>query len=208
MLFRSEDALFRLDTIRFAADMDILRAPRHKPLFEGILNFKEKLGEAVDFFRNLSGDAAGAFAGEKKAPSDQRTTGKIYSDLATQEEILLFYLRGEIQKLGTHLDEGQRAALDAVCGKMERAVKMARGIGGCGEGNTVAEEANGKPDSAASEEVSGGPDNDAVKEAAEKPGSTVARLLREAYDGMDEQARLLGAYGGAVRYPQRMCFSG
>ncbi len=198
--YRLEDALFRLDTIRFAADMDILRAPRHKPLFEGILNFKEKLGEAVDFFRNLSGDAAGAFAGEKKAPSDQRTTGKIYSDLATQEEILLFYLRGEIQKLGTHLDEGQRAALDAVCGKMERAVKMARGIGGCGEGNTVAEEANGKPDSAASEEVSGGPDNDAVKEAAEKPGSTVARLLREAYDGMDEQARLLGAYGGAVRY--------
>ncbi|MBD5471685.1 MAG: helix-turn-helix transcriptional regulator [Lachnospiraceae bacterium] len=122
-----EDIVFRMETILFAADMDILRAPQHKQLFDGISNFKEKLDEAAEFFRNLSGEAPGTIVGMKKGSEIKRTAEKMYSDLAVQEGILLFYLKGEIQKLGNaHLDEGQKAALNAVCNKMDRAVRLAR----------------------------------------------------------------------------------
>lgn len=122
-----EDAVFRMETIQFAADMDILRAPQHRQLFDGISNFKGKLGEAAEFFRNMSGNATGTIAGVKKDSEIERTAEKMYSDLAVQEGILLFYLKGEIQKLGdAHLDEGQKAALNAVCSKMDRIVRMAR----------------------------------------------------------------------------------
>ena len=122
-----EDTVFRIETILFAADIDILRAPQDIQLFDSILNFKEKLGEAAEFFRNLSGDAAGTIMSVKKGSEIKHTTQKMYSDLASQEGILLFCLKGEIQKLGNeHLDEGQKMTLNAVCRKMDRAVKMAR----------------------------------------------------------------------------------
>ena len=122
-----EDTMFRVETILFAADMDILRAPQHRQFFDGISNFKEKLGEAADFFRNLSVDAPGTIVGMKKDSEIKRTVEKMYSDLAVQEGILLFYLKGEIQKLGNaHLDERQKEALNAVSSKIDRAVRMAR----------------------------------------------------------------------------------
>ena len=237
-----EDALFRLDTVLFAADMDMLRAPQHRQLFDGISDFREKLGVAVEFFRNLSGEAAGAFRetagtigetvrtvgeaagtigeaartigetagtvgeaagtigetagtigeaagtigeadgtigetagtvreadavfrGAEKGSERKRTMGKMYSDLAEQEGILLFYLKGEIQKLGdAHLEEEQKAALNDVCARMHRAVKMARGASDREEGNEIAE------------------------------------LLRGAYEDMSAVAERLGVYGSAVRY--------
>lgn len=135
-----EDALFRLDTILFAADMDMLRAPQHRQLFDGISDFREKLSGAVEFFRNLSGDAAGVFGDAKRGSERKRTTGKMYSDLAAQEEILLFYLKGEIQKLGNaRLDEEQKAALNDICGRMGRAVKLARSTADGKDGSEIAE---------------------------------------------------------------------
>ncbi|HBA51307.1 MAG TPA: hypothetical protein DCZ91_26610 [Lachnospiraceae bacterium] len=174
-----EDALFRLDTVLFAADMDMLRAPQHRQLFDGISDFREKLGVAVEFFRNLSGEAAGAFRetagtvretaaafrGAEKGSERKRTMGKMYSDLAEQEGILLFYLKGEIQKLGdAHLEEEQKAALNDICARMDRAVKMARGASDREEGNEIAE------------------------------------LLSGAYEDMSVVAERLGVYGSAVRY--------
>ena len=216
-----EDALFRLDTVLFAADMDMLRAPQHRQLFDGISDFREKLGVAVEFFRNLSGEAAGAFRetvgtigetagtvgeaagtigeaartigeaagtigeaagtigetagtvretatafrGAEKGSERKRTMGKMYSDLAQQEGILLFYLKGEIQKLGdAHLEEEQKAALNDVCARMDKAVKMARGASDREEENEIAE------------------------------------LLSGAYEDMSVVAERLGVYGSAVRY--------
>ena len=122
-----EDTVFRIETILFAADMDILRAPQHRQLFDGISNFKEKLGEAAEFFRNLSWDTTRTIEGVKKDSEIKCTAEKAYSDLAMQEGIILFYLKGEIQKLGdAHLDERQKAALNIVCNKMDGAVRMAR----------------------------------------------------------------------------------
>lgn len=223
-----EDALLRLDTVLFAADMDILRAPQHRQLFDGIPRFREKLAETVDFFRNLSGEAAGALAKEavetsardaletsakdtdKASVKDadeasakdtdkaftegsdgtfvESSGGKPYRDLAMQEGILLFYLRGEIQKLGSaHLDEGQRTALGTVCEKMDRAVRMARGLD-CGNGNRpVRQETPGKTGTVPGE-----------KERIE--AAEIAELLRESYEEMTAEADRLGPYGGAVRY--------
>lgn len=122
-----EDTAFYMETILFAADMDILRAPQHRQLFAGISNFKEKLDDVADFFRNLSVDTAETIVGVKKDFEIKRTVEKMYRDLASQEGILLFYLKGEIQKLGNaHLDERQKSALNVVCSKMERALRTAR----------------------------------------------------------------------------------
>ena len=49
---------------------------------------------------------------------------KLYGDLAMQEGMLLFWLKGEIQKLGTLLEEPQRAALEGVCDRMAKAVEL------------------------------------------------------------------------------------
>lgn len=136
-LYFLEDAVFRMGTILFAADMDLLRAPQHRQLLDGISDFGKKLEETAEFFRNLSGDAFAC--GEAKAASGgERGEQKLYGDLAMQEGILLFYLKGEIQKLGnTHLEAGQRAALDAVCAKMDRAVKLARNASDKGAGKEI-----------------------------------------------------------------------
>ena len=121
-----EDTVFHMEPILFAADMDILRAPQHRQLLANISNFKEKLNDVAEFFRNLSVDAAESIVGVKKDVEIKRTVEKMYRDLAAQEGILLFYLKGEIQKLGNaHLNERQKSALDAVCGKMDNAVKLA-----------------------------------------------------------------------------------
>lgn len=195
-----EDALFRLDTILFAADMDILRAPQHRQLFEDILTFKEKLAAAVAFFRTLSQDTAGIFSEAKKGPEFERSEGKIYGDLAVQEGILLFYLKGEIQKLGSaHLDERQKAALNAVCDRMDRAVKMARSLGLGGKECRDAQEVPGTPaPGPASQKAPGTPVPGPA--AAGKEASEIAELLRSAYEEMEAEAQRLGVYGGAIRY--------
>lgn len=133
-----EDTVFRMETILFAADMDILRAPQHRQLFDSILNFKEKLGEAAEFFWNLSGNVTGTIMDVKKDSEMKRVAEKMYSDLALQESILLFYLKGEIQKLGNaHLDEGQKEVLNAVCSKIDRMIRMARNVSNGSAGSEI-----------------------------------------------------------------------
>lgn len=112
---RLEDYLFRLDMIAYAADMDVFRAPSHKPLFDGILDFKEQLSEAAEFFQNLSEDMA-----------DMNRTAEPEKTLLFQGNILLFYLKGEIKKLGdTHLKESQKASFDAICQKLDTTIHPA-----------------------------------------------------------------------------------
>ena len=114
-----------LETIHFAACMDILRTPQHRQLFDGITNFKEELDEAAKFFRDLTEDGLRTF-GETGHVSDENfTEEKIYKDMAMQEGVVLFYLKGEVQKLGDeHLDENQKTAFSAICCKIESAIKM------------------------------------------------------------------------------------
>lgn len=119
------DAVSASETIRFAASTDILRAPQHRQLFDGISDFREKLNETASFFRDLSADSLWALDKTENAPAP--TEERIYKDLAMQEGIALFYLKGEIQKLGNaHLDASQKAALSDICSEINSAVKLSR----------------------------------------------------------------------------------
>ena len=130
------DIVFALEMIHFAACMDILRAPQHRQLFDGISNFKDKLDEAAKFFRDLTGDDLWTF-GETENNS---TNDRMYKDLAMQEGVALFYLKGEIQKLGNaHLDAARKTAFSAICSKIDRAIKLSRSQVNEEEKNKIAE---------------------------------------------------------------------
>lgn len=128
--------LSALETIHFAACMDILRAPQHKQLFDGISNFKKELDEAARFFRDLVGDSLWTSGEMEKNFTEDR----ICKDLAAQESVVLFYLKGEIQKLGNaHLDESQKTTFSAICSKIDMAIKMFRSQVNEEEKNKIAE---------------------------------------------------------------------
>ena len=121
-----EDDIFRLEVIAFAADVDALRAPGTRQLLEGIAKFRKQLCEAVEFFQSLSGDMAQALAGPQENPVPERTADKAYRDLAFEGNILLFYLKGELQKLGRRfLREEQITEFDAICNHMNEAIECA-----------------------------------------------------------------------------------
>lgn len=124
---RLEDCLLQLDIVAFAADMDVLRAPSHEPLFQGISDFKAQLLQAIALFQSLALDASPAPAASEECPGPEN---KKYRDLAFQEGILLFYLKGEIQKLGQHLSRKQKAELEAICGSLSKSIEFAEHASG------------------------------------------------------------------------------
>lgn len=121
-----EDWMFRADIIAFAADVDLLRAPSHKLRFGGISDFREGLREAFSFFQGLSEDIFGESREPGQGQPLERTEEKRFNDLAFQGNILFFYLKGEIQKLGDHLDENQKSVFDGICEKMGTAIVLAQ----------------------------------------------------------------------------------
>lgn len=179
-----EDFLFRVQIIAFAADVDLLRNPSHRALFEGISRFQEALSEGLAFFRGLSedifrenfrenfgenfGEKPGENSGENpgedfrgnaaadpgdnseehsnensaedsgeksgrqergrdagKSPLLERTVEKRLRDMAFQGNVLLFFLRGEVSKLGAHLDENEKREADDACGSLGEAIRLA-----------------------------------------------------------------------------------
>ena len=134
------DAVFTLETIQFAAYMDILRAPQHRQLFDGISDFKEKLDDAAKFFQDLAEEGSQRFVEMENNPVGNFTEDRVYKDLAMQEGIALFCLKGEIQKLGNaHLDTRQKTAFSATCSKIDEAIKMSRSLDNKAEKNKVVE---------------------------------------------------------------------
>ncbi|MDE6937278.1 MAG: hypothetical protein K2P28_03755, partial [Lachnospiraceae bacterium] len=83
--------------------------------------------DLVLFFQSLSEDIVQGISKHDGGNDLERTTGKTYSDLAFQSNILLFYLRGEVQKLGQRLpSQKQEDVFDGICGKMNETVRLAR----------------------------------------------------------------------------------
>lgn len=111
-----DDFLFRLDIAAFAAEADILRSPSHKQLFDGISEFRKQLAETLHFFQSLPDDSA-------CAPAELKTDAVLTH--AAEIQVLLFYLKGEIQKLGCRLNTEQTAAFNDICNKLQRAIPSA-----------------------------------------------------------------------------------
>lgn len=130
-----EDCLLRLDIVAFAADMDVLRASSHEPLFQGISDFKEQMVQAIALFQSLSLNASPVSAVSEDCAGPE---SKKYRDLAFQEGILLFYLKGEIQKLGQFLSQGQKAELETICGSLSKSIALAEHASGKEETGGIA----------------------------------------------------------------------
>ena len=111
-----EDCLLRLDVIIAAADMDALRMPPHKALFYGISDFREQINEAVVFFQGLWDDVVQTHGESEKGSA---------SDITFQGTLLLFYLKGEMQKLNPLLNQSQKLAFDDICEEMSATVRQA-----------------------------------------------------------------------------------
>ena len=120
-----EYMIFRLDIIAFAADMDSFRTPSDKPQLDGIRDFRDQLSETADFFGSLSEDIIYYFGKRNKKGFVERTKRKRYGDPAFQENILLFYLKGEAQKLKPYLSDNQKTAFDRIIEKMNTAIRLA-----------------------------------------------------------------------------------
>jgi len=96
--------------------------PSDKPLFDNLAVFKESLSEAVEFFRTL--------VMPESNPILERTVHKQFQDIAYQGNIMLFYFRGEIEKMSRLdglLSEGQREAFAEICEKMNDFIRLAHG---------------------------------------------------------------------------------
>lgn len=182
---RLEDYLFQLDIIAFSADVDALRVPDHRPLFDGIQTFREQIVEMTEFFQSLTGDAACTFAEAVHAPAGAaaplfRQDGihhietvhapagaagtsaeRGYSEQAFWSNILLFYFKGEMQKLGTdRLTEKQEAVFDGICNKMK----------------------------------------EAFRNIDETDCDEITEILGQVYREMTDQAQELGIYGAPLQY--------
>ena len=111
-----EDFLLRLDMIVAAVDMDVLRMPSHKALFCDISDFREQISETALFFQSLWEDVVQTSGKPEKSSA---------SALAFQGTLLLFFLKGEIQKLQPHLNQSQKATFGTICENLEAAVRQA-----------------------------------------------------------------------------------
>jgi hypothetical protein len=112
-----EDNLFKLQIISFAADIDICRTPNDKPMFDKLAVFKESLKEAVGFFQTL--------VRPESNPILELTVDKFFQDIAYQGNIMLFYFRGEIEKINGLLSDGQREAFAEICDKINDYIRFA-----------------------------------------------------------------------------------
>lgn len=121
-----EDDLLRLELVASAADLDLLRMPDHRQLFDGIPAFRERLEEVLLFFGELSSDVVRELAGRDGSAGQERTADTENDNLVFQSRILLFYLKGEIRKLGPLLSQEQRSAFDNICDKMSTVTRPAR----------------------------------------------------------------------------------
>lgn len=120
-----EDCLFRLDIIAFSADLDARRCPSHHQLLGSISQLREQLRETTEFFQSLPDDVQAA-AEAKGSSMPEYTPESKCRNIAFQGNILLFYLKGETQKLGGRiLKEDQEAALNAVCDEFNKAIRLA-----------------------------------------------------------------------------------
>ena len=106
-----EECLFQLDIISFSADIDVFREPQDKVLFAGLTDFREKINEALDFFQVL--------IKQEKTTFEGRTIKKRFIDIAYQGNIMLFVVRGEIEKLGKLLNIEQKEVFNKICGEID-----------------------------------------------------------------------------------------
>jgi len=125
---RLEELLTRLDIIAFATEMEVLRMPSHQFLLVEIDDFRRQIEEAVIFFQTITGDMMQEIFETKGNNAQVAAHNRKYCNMILQSNMLLFYLKGEIQKLGSRfLEKKQKAALDSICSQFAQVIQLAKG---------------------------------------------------------------------------------
>jgi hypothetical protein len=156
-----DDCLFKMKIIALAAKVDALRNPASKPMFEGVGLFVDSLRETIDFCQTI-------IKPESNSPMEP-STSKHFLDIAYQSNIMRFYTKGEVEKMGALLETGglldneQKTAFKRIDNKIDSYIKTALSA----------------------------TDESAYKEIADKIFDVVA--------DMDNEVKKLGVHGGAIK---------
>ena len=122
---RLEEVLTALEIVTLAADTDLLRAPSHRQILEGVYAFRDRVRALLSFLQNLD-DPQMPTESSPDVPI-RRTEEKQLADMAFQGKVLLFFFKGEVQKMATlPLEDEQRAALAEISEKLERIIHTAK----------------------------------------------------------------------------------
>lgn len=122
---RLEEVLTTLEIVTLAADTDLLRAPSHRQILEGVYAFRDRVRALLSFLQNLD-DPQMPTESSPDVPI-QRTEEKQLADMAFQGKVLLFFFKGEVQKMAAlPLEDEQRAALAEISEKLERIIHTAK----------------------------------------------------------------------------------
>lgn len=116
-----EDYSSRLEIIGFSADLDAICTPDRKKLFDGLSAFKEQISGAAEFFGSLYDDVIQAFDEPKRLKTN---SAKKYGARAFRENTLLFYLKGETEKLEPYLNEERKTAFNGVIDKLKTVIRL------------------------------------------------------------------------------------
>ena len=111
-----EDYKLQMDIVSFTFDIDVMRTPSHKYLLDNIFSFQEKIQETIEFFQTLSTNFLQTPIESKNVSSPHDSHSKNYTKLTLKLNHLLFYLKGELQKLGNlHLTQHQKELFNHIC---------------------------------------------------------------------------------------------
>jgi hypothetical protein len=114
-----DDCLFKLNIISSAAQLqDVPRTPSDADRFDGLSAFAEALRDACDFF--------GTLPQPENTKTMERSDRKFLMDVTFQQNIMLFYTRGEIEKMRDVPDDAQKAALQSICEAINNTIQLAR----------------------------------------------------------------------------------
>jgi len=118
-----DDTLFKLRVISFAAETDVCRMPTDSDMLD-ISELISKLNDAFAFMETV--------AIEEKPVLMEQSDPKFFMDIAYQGNIMLFYLRGEIEKLTGAMIDGinllcdeQKATFESICDKLNIFIQLA-----------------------------------------------------------------------------------
>lgn len=112
-----EGLIFRLDIIAFAASIDITRNPADSAMLKELNTFLNCLIETKSIFEDIPM--------LRETMPGQCNVEKCFEDIAYQGNILLFYIKGEQEKLCKLLTEDHKARFSAITEKMKVFIHIA-----------------------------------------------------------------------------------
>lgn len=115
-----DDLIFRADIIALTASLDSTRNPADTDMLNGPRALSESLAETKEFIRDID---SLRYVDEK--PIFVRSDDKYFKDMAFQGNILYFYLKGELEKMGALLSPEDKEIFHGVLTQLSEFIHSA-----------------------------------------------------------------------------------